>query len=266
MKTNLLQSLLPGILALTLASPLPAAVIYRQTFGNGDIATASLYDSQIDWKSLYATNLSPNVADGSALNTFYAGISPRQGNPDNLPSVNAPASASEANGFVALRNGSSTFYTVLAYADHYTIDQSAYRIDSVQWTAGASVNSSIRAAIQIDDQWYVSSSITPVVIADNSSLFATQAQQYTIHFDTTSWYTLSADSGAPFAIGETPVSALPDGIITAFGAYMIPRAAASSFLWMDSYTINAQAIPEPATMALTLSALGGLLLIHRRKK
>lgn len=260
------------LLSLFIVPEVGADVIYRQNFGNnlegtGSGSRLSLYDPNINWNILFSRNTVPEVTEGSSVNTGNIGVINGTGRPTNLSNVNAPASLSNSQGLVTVRNGATTFYTALIYTSHYPIDQSLYSIESIQWYAGGSAGgSTLRAALQIDGDWYVSDAVSVQIIIDSGTSFSTSARRDTIDFNTTSWYQLEAEIGSPFAISST-ASDLSGSIIEAFGVYATPsQANPSTFLRFDTFTVNASLIPEPETLALFFGIAGIALYGWRRRQ
>ncbi len=238
-------------------------VIYRQNFGNNSDANTTFDNETIDWKVLYSTSVAPDVKDSSGLNSFYIGVSSKEGSPSNLPNVHAPISASDEFGYIAFRNGASTFYTGLLYTEHFSIDPTEFRIDSIEWyAAGASGPSTMRAAVRIDQQWYVSQAVSLKVMND-SAAFSSNARLEVISFQDALWYELTAEIGSPFAISTTALNELPTGLVTAFGTLAVPSSVASSYLRADTYTIRGEAIPEPSSLAMAGMAVAASMLFGR---
>lgn len=255
------RTLMLSLAAFAAIQTTQADVIYRQNYGNasGTPGTGDNFQtfSSVGWNLLAADNggdvFSPIPAYG-----YYLGIYNYQGIPTNLGNINAPASASDEYGISQIFNTDGFKFQSLVYTDQYEIDQSAYDISSISYYAYGTSGGTpgfVRAAVQIDGTWYVTSSTS----------YDTIPTQYTIDFDTTSWFTLTAAVGAPFSVSGSPVS-LPGGTIEAFGWFGAPRAdLGGSTLRLDTYTINATAIPEPSAATLSLLSLGISVLAYRRR-
>lgn len=250
-----------------LAVPAKAVVIYAQNFGYDGAPGSRIPFSDLGWSGLASSAIGGNVVDN--LHPYYAGIYSYTGNPTNLSNVNAPLSASDTNGEILLRNEDGLRVTALIYTNQYEIDQSVWHVDSIAWhsasTLGENNLDSTRIALRIGAIWYVSDSRNASLLTDNDPAnFNTSSTQRSITADSANWYVLTADMGSPFAINGTPTT-LPGGAISAFGFYAIPDIDGThdngNALMLDSFVINATAIPEPGS--LVLIALGSILLAGR---
>ncbi len=235
-----------------------AAVIYAQNFGNAGSGNAAV--SSIGWTSLWSTSSGGNVSVHNS--NYYIGITNQTGRPTNIQNVNAPVSASATQGVVRLFQADYSYINTLIYTNQYTIDRSAWELDSVTWyaagTSGGSNLESIQLALQIGGSWYVSKKTQmPALTGNAPSNFSTNAAERGIfNFESAEWYTLGAATGSPFAVGTTAIT-LPSGDITAFGLFVQPRQVNPSYVLFDSFVINATAVPEPGHLA----AIGFLLAL-----
>lgn len=237
-----------------------SAVIYLNNFGNNTSGYLAVSNESIGWSMLRATT-GGTISNDSSLASSRGGVNYSTGRLTDVSNVNAPVSLSNTTGVAFISNASSTTYTALFYTDQYVVDRSLYDIDSFQWYANATTSDTTqRVAIQIDGLWYVSSTITP-----GTGSFGTfsSANLYTIDFDTTLWYSLSATVGSTFSISTTSVS-LPTGNISAFGLYLDAGPTGNTYSRFDTFTINATAVPEPGTVGL-LGLAACLYLLKRRR-
>lgn len=277
MKTTRLSNrirLLPAVLPILFAffgTPVKAAVIYLNNFGNntGGIISLGTYTSEtntgIDWSVLRSQN-GANAIDSSLTGDARVGVNQGVGRPNDAVNVNAPISLSNTNGIAYLSNGTGpgVIYTALFYTTHFTIDRSAYGVESFQWYANQSTGAgtSQRLAVQVGGSWFVTTTVTPP--EGSFGTFSTGAALQTVVFDTASWYSLTASLGSPFAIGGSSTP-LPGGNITGFGLYVDNGTVASNYSRFDTFMVNASAIPEAGSASLVGLACV-LALSHRRKR
>lgn len=247
-------------------------VIYRNNFGsNTGVNTSYLApnNANIGWKLLRSEN-GGNVADRSSTGDARSGIWYAVGRPSNLSNVNAPVSLSDEYGIAFLSNassGSGLTYEGLFFTDHYVVDRSNFEVDSFQWYAnGSDTLTTQRLALQVSGNWYVTDTVAPPM-GSFGTFSTTNSSLYTIDINTSSWYSLTANIGSPFSIGETSVS-LPDADITAFGLFVDPGSAGNAYTRFDTFTINATAIPvpEPGSALLFGSGLLGMLFWNSRRR
>ncbi len=280
---KLLHTLLP--LAL-LAAPVLAdasTVLYRQNFGNSGSAKLNINSASVDWRGNRAGATGPvytiGGTGGNALEGYAnSGVWFTPGAPNNLPNVNSTTSQSDSNGFIYTSgNASVPTYSSLLYQNIFTIDRSAYAVESISWTAAATTSDSQhRLAIRLGTvaegnvAWYVSDLITTAPgglgAFDNTNNFHEVAAARSVDMATANWY--SFDWGTDgYTIGES-AQLLPEGDITAFGIYAIlstSEAATRAFAF-DTFTVNVNAIPEPGTLALLATVMGGVFCIKLRRK
>ena len=141
----------------------------------------------------------------------------------------------------------------------------------------------LRFLIRIDDdgtdRWYASAIGGKASTIGAAGAFETEAELFQLSFATTAWVpVLNADETGPFAggaltattesdtftrlgVGDLTANAvvLPDGNITAVGAYLAVVGSATRF---DDFTV----IPEPSTYAALLGLLALGLVAWRRRK
>lgn len=244
-------------------------VIYRETFGS-----TSGYPkfSTFGWTFLASSQSGsyPNQVDGPVENsdniTNRGNISSGTGKPSDLDNVNAGPSASMTNGYAIIKstsNSDSGGVKALLYTDEWPIDRNAYSIDSFQFYSlgGSYANTAfigtISVAIRINGNWYITTPQAPDYYDNTqitSSTFLEKAVLMTIDFASATWHTLEATIGQPFSIGSTVI--LPDGSIEAFGVYVNTGIINKNLgmIAIDTFTVNATAIPEPKFASLWLAA------------
>lgn len=260
---------LHGLLALLLitfaaASPAEGTVIYRQNFGyTGNTPGSGTERSELStvgWKNLvqqtnYNTTPATSYGISDTVNEYYAGVRNSQGSPIDLPNVGTPAeSASNVYGVATLYRADAQSFKALMYADHFSINLQDWRLDDISWrsaTTDASTGNILRAAIRIDGDWYISSSIfSPLLQNNKMENFSISAEARSAVMGVVNWYTLSAVMGNAFVEGTTPTLLPTSGVIDAFGMYATTANANGHTLMFDSYTIAATAIPEAGSIAM----------------
>ncbi len=264
---------LPGLAAvLTLTSATaPASIIYRNAFGNNSEGYANY--ASVGWSAYAANSAAAVVSNRSSNANSNVGLSGAGGNPTNLPNINAGEAASLTNGFGILRSGQ----VGLLFTDSFLLNPALLDFDtlSFSWTAAqyksniSTTNSTMRVALRVGGQWYVSNSITvapaatiPVMMGSTGDQqeaeFANYATSYSRDLTTLNWFTLNftvGDVTKPFSIGGSAVTPFPAGSIDGFGLYV--TAPGSGGLFVDTYTLSAEAIPEASTLSLIF---GGIIL------
>ncbi len=259
-----------------LTNTVQAAVIYRQTFGTAITSRTYDYYHTVGW-SYHASIQNSLKVDGpveDSVNGVNRGlISTGIGKPSDVNNVNTPNPSASIEKGIALVRSYNTDRGVkgLLYTEHFTIDQSAYQIDSVEWySLGRNIAGTFEAteslAIRVDGTWYITEPAAPAFWDSSATTdFVGKAELKTLNFASATWHELTANLGSPFAVGAEP-TALPGGLIDAFGFYIVTGDYDNqAYVYVDSLTINATTIPEPGNTALLLG--GGLIcwFAFRRK-
>ncbi len=234
-----------------------ATLIYQQNFG----ATSTGQLTAVDWQAL--SSFEPaNLVSATQPHQHYLGLYALSGAPSDAPNVNAGPSASDQTGLLRLYSADNRAYTTLAFTQQYTIDRSAWEVETISFYA-AKTNVSlgtVRAAIRINSLWYVSGERMPAPLSSNAdTAFATSARLIEINFSQEEWYLLTAEVGSSFSIASGSVEALPEGDIDAFGVFADPLPPNDRRLMIDTYSITATAVPEPTSAALLLLVAGAML-------
>ena len=247
-------------LSCALAQTTQASVIYRETFGaaNNDAAP-----STVGWFA--------NVTTLGTVSNSTALIGTGQNGSGALTNVNAGGQANtpQANngfGVIYMFHPTNTPPTppnrVLMWTNEYLVDRELNSITSIQYQQGNSANAdATRVAIRIDSNWYVSTTETRNTGYENA--FANNALNVTLPFSTaaSAWSNLTLNPGTSLAIGLALSNPLPTGNITAFGLYTDSVTRTVRF---DTFTINANPIPEPTAFAALSAAV--LVVLRRRRE
>lgn len=263
-------------------SPVAAAIIYRETFGNDTGANASqatLSDWALHTGSTGSYNMGPQISNGPG----------KVGDVDN---VNAGPTISQTNGYFYHASATET-PPALFWTPEYSFDPADYEAGSIQfsWYQGnISASDAAQLAIRIGSQWYASTqTFTNAAVSAGGNFplgddngnggVAHGGELKTLTFSPTaaSWALLNfsgtyntatnagTNSGAGLSLGSVLEADLPSGVIDAFGWYF--NSPSTNIKRLDTMTIQATAIPEPSTLALAgfgLAMLGGWLS-HRRR-
>ncbi len=242
----------------SLVVPSTAAVIYRETFG---ATTDQTVLTAAGWNGLVG-------ATAAAAVTSQFSLSSAAGRPADLDNVNAGTSASQSQGFVFNSNNTSN---ILLYTAEYPVDTSLNQITTITFYVGNSGNGAqlaangFRVALEVGGNWYASDQllVNSTGVA-NAAAFGANAQQVTFNFTSTAaaWRSLTVNPGTSLALGPALGADLPSGTITAFGVYS--DTGSSQTRRIDTFEINAEAIPEPSAALST--ALGALLLTRTRRR
>lgn len=222
-----------------------AGVIYLQNFGNDDGEVndegSRRQFSSVGWNVLHAVNGGDVSNAPSAGNGYYMGIFNCASQPEDEVNIPSAESDNEINGVVRIYNTADLNQEVLTFTDEFPISDHSNKVDFVSWYAAATSGgegASLRAAVRIDDTWYVSEEVTPKNLDSNlPSEFSLSARLDTVFFGGNDWQVLKADVGEPFHIAADYVS-LPPGTIEAFGFFAVPRAKDGSYLMLDTFTID----------------------------
>lgn len=249
-------------------------VIYREVFGNSSTSSNSSFGIE-GWYGYWGGTAASQ--DSATYNQF--GVSTAAGAPQNLDNVNAGGPAlSMVNGLGFTSGGTLTpgaNSRILVGTSQYTVDTTAWNLQTISFYAGSGNSGGsipgFRIAVEIGTNWYA----TAQVFANTTSVgsisgFPAGAQQQTFNWTTaaSAWDTLTFVPGTSLVLGSAVGSDLPSDPIVAFGLYSDPvtnATAASTRRW-DTYEINANAIPEPSSVALVFIGVVTLLGIRRSRK
>jgi hypothetical protein len=268
------------ILTFLTLSQLPAAVIYRETYGRPDGATGNIGTSVFDWARFNMVGTVANIATSGVS-------SDGTGKPTDL--ANTPSAGPEADDtFNPYAEGwtyqDGTIW--LSMTPEFSFNPSDYVEGSIAFSwyqgnaqIGGVTDQPFYLAIQIDGAWYASATgftNEPVTSGANFGLEVGGAEFRSLTYDpaAANWLTLNFDGTydvetstatastlGDMTTGAAPVSDLT-GTITAFGLYRSTNGANARF---DTFQIDATLIPEPGTVAL-LSLAGVSLLLFRRRR
>ncbi|HWL53528.1 MAG TPA: hypothetical protein VNQ90_13915 [Chthoniobacteraceae bacterium] len=255
-----------------------STLIYRQVFGN---STAAVKVSNVpDWSTLYSAKNGNITTDP---HVYYAGIYNAMSKPTGLGNIgtNTPfgvpgtETISMNYGVVRALHADSQAGKFL-FSVEREIDQSAWQLETISFYAAQTDHllpadlGTVRVALKIDNIWHVGSAYTPTTLTHSGSTlldnFNSAAQQINVTIADQDWFTLAAAPGSPFGELVPSASGLPGGTIQAFGLYVLPSAISNSLIAFDTYSITAQAIPEPSTAFLILSIGVAAGVLGRRVK
>ncbi len=284
MKT--LHLLLPAALLLLSAYADASVVIYRQNFGNSGSSKLQINAASVDWRGNRAEKNGTAQTIGGSDSTTYplrkydsSGVWYTQGAPTGLPNVNSTTSQSDTNGFIYIGASSSIpAYSGLLYQNLFAIDRSQWAVESFSWYAAATYEDNVqRLAVRVgpggNNEWYVSAPLdnAPGGLSglDANNNFQTTAGTFSVNLSSATWYTFDISN---YTIGGSAV-ALPESDITAFGIYAIfseelyldDTSIARNFAF-DTFSVHAEAIPEPGSVALLVMGAGGLLCVRLRRR
>jgi hypothetical protein len=179
--------------------------------------------------------------------------------PTNISAaVNSGTPAGTVAGRVFVTPPASSVNVIL-WTNEYTFDVGANAINSFQWYSKSDGAQEQCAAIEINNNWYVSD---PQVTGNGSWLLET------VNAQTVNWHPLNyVQSGQPGAtldqtISPTVVSLPASGTAQAFGVYF--DSVDTQISRVDEFVINATIVPEPASLGMLLG-LGALGLLRRRQ-
>lgn len=262
--------------AFALFSSAKADVIYRETFGVQPGATADVVTTAFDWQRFTATGIA-NAAVGVNYN-----------NPGRLTDVanveagpNADGTSGAYTNGILYMSGSQN----LALTTEYSFDLAGYENVSFSWYEGnAHASESMRMVIRIDGLWYASTD-TFTTAAMGIAGFGAQAELKTLAFDPdpAKWSLLNFNGN--YTVGVTPGTGTPtnsslgtvtlgaapaaplSGVITGFGVYTEFNGGTGN-MRLDTFQIDATAVPEPSGAHLLLVAGASFLLFryHRRRR
>ena len=223
-----------------------ASVIYQDVFTAGDVDRAMSF---VGWEAREGTN---------GANWTYPKIAHSGGTTLDEGSVNSnpqiPDSATVHGGYwyiYAHANKASFFLT-----NEYSFDMGAYSDLQFSMRHNSNTAEVVRAAIEVDDNWYVSDG---VALVDHAGWAG--AKMWHVDADTTNWYVLNYVPGTTMNVGGA--TTLPSsGTVGGFGWYIDAVGSARSIRY-DNYKIVGNPVPEPATVVLL--SLGAWASLRRRR-
>jgi hypothetical protein len=180
--------------------------IYREAFGNNTAGNVNL--STVGWSGAWGAT----ATDSSNPSPNNFGVSSALGNPNNLDNINAGGpSLSTANGLVFTSGTAASLTNWIAYTTGYTVNTALTPIQDISFYAGSAANGTFgipgfRIAVQIDGNWYASTTVLANTVAVASAAnFSTGAQQVTFNWTTaaSAWDTLSFTPGTTLVLGSS---------------------------------------------------------------
>ncbi len=245
------------------AAPLNGTPIYRETFGNASGSDQGL--SYADWVGYYGSSATqlPDTGPLRGDITALAGASTTLGPINSDPDSNEPDNGVGATGFGRLLWPSGGGVSpALVYTDEFTVNRSLFAIDTIRWDQAVDGGTdSFRAAVEIDDNWYVSDEAFTGPNNGSSGTFGANATEMSLDFELATWRSLDFTPDAALGSPGGFVT-LPGGDITAFGLY----GSYNRTMWFDTFTIEAAIIPEPSQFALALVGFITLIGLRPRRR
>ncbi len=230
-------------------------LVYRETFGT---TTRATYAS-MGWSFRY-NNATGTARDGSTATTATA-VSEGAHSPlsvgTNVGQTQTSNSATNGLAFFNTTGGFNYFGYTSEY-DGTNGPLTTSNIHSITYLNQSETEWQMRAAIQVNDSWYVTDAQAGYTV---SGTFDQGAALLTFDLTSTSWTALSFVAGSVLELGATN-QVLPTGTITAFGFF---GTGGTSSNRIDDFSVYV--IPEPSTFAAFagLGALGVAATRRRRK-
>jgi hypothetical protein len=269
MKRTLLVTVFAGAILLSMQVTHAQVPIYREVFGNTSGNTnANL--NLVGWSGAWG----PTATDSSNPSPNNFGISSALGDPQNLDNINAGGSSlSMANGLAFTSGTGASLNNWIAYTTGYTVDTTANPIQDISFYAGSAANGTFgipgfRIAVQIDGNWYASTTVLANTVAVSSAAnFNTGAQQVIFNWTTaaSAWDSLSFIPSSTLVLGSTLASDLPGDNVTGFGLYSDQEpGGGNATRRFDTFQIDT--VPEPSSVVLVLLGVGVLMSLRHSRK
>lgn len=292
------SALLSCVLAIGVTSIASGATIYRETFGRPAVGSPGTTSTNIlgnvfDWPMYRTVNTNTNLQIQTAAdNGAMGGVSSSTANGKATDVANINASTNEdgttgayARGIYFMSN-TTTLNAItdngapkFAWTPEFSFNPANYNNLTLSWYQGDSgTTSQLQPAVRIGGQWYVSATGFANTVASASiTNFNANAQLMSLAYNpaAANWVTLAfdgtydvtthtgTDSTVPFALGSAPSSDL-SGTITAFG--LLAPNAGTEIRRFDTFQIDGDLVPEPASMTLAIFAFTGLGGMLRQRK
>jgi hypothetical protein len=234
-------------LAAPAKTPPSLQLAYRETFYNdtgGDIADPN--GTVTGWHIHY----------GDGTRDTDAVLARSDGQTPLLPGVNSDQHyAPDTRGYFLPVNYRASDY--LFWTDEYAITSPADALDAMQWSIRSSATG-MHAAVRVGDDWYATVEEYDVTVS--GTVWETR---FFDDLTDSAWYALDFVEDSSLELTSTSYPALPDGEITAFGAYF----ESTERLRLDDFEVYTRAvIPEPGTLAMLLVGAIGCGLWYRRRR
>jgi PEP-CTERM motif len=271
MKKFLLSTVLAGTSLLSTQVSQAQTAIYREIFAN--LNTANSLPASDSWVGSWSSTALDSQAPGGGATSFF-GISSSNGNSTGVgtPINTTPAEVNTNRGFLFISGGVGNPGATnwVATTSAFTVNTGANTVNDMSFYSGNSFTASLEHfVVQIDGNWYATvQTFGNAAAVSSAANFAAQAQQDTFTWTTaaSAWETLNYTPGTTLTLGSVLSSALPGDNITAFGLYSDGVGGTGGTTRVDTFQIDATAVPEPSSIALVLSGVGILMGFRRSRK
>lgn len=252
---------LAAFAAITLVPNLHADVLISEPFSGGawaDGSNVSNLDSSLNPSRVaYSANWFAYGLNGAG--TVLTDYTSTAGQSLDTPNLSTTAGQGGGSGYFVTGNSNTSSRTFSFTAT--PIDRSAWSLGAITFYTKPNTNvATTQLAVEIGGSWYITT--TAYTSVGGNATWTLQ----TINFDTSAgaWTNLLFDPGTnTLAAGSVLATPLPSGNIDAIGFYNVQNGGK---VRIDTFIVNAAAIPEPSTLALAgMALLGGLLAIMRRR-